>query len=65
MKKEIRISLDSEDFSCLVRGGILTVEDKELNILIALQDIGFHVMDCEISKAEQRIDIYKNHIKIN
>jgi len=45
-----RISLSEKDFQTLVSGGILTKD----NILISLQDIGWHVMmDC-IDQAYER-----------
>jgi hypothetical protein len=56
------ITLDDEDFKCLVRGGIITVNE---NLQIALQDIGFDKMYEAIESAEQRIDIYKGHAKGN
>ena len=56
----IPISLDENDFTCLVRGGVLTIKDEEITIMVCLKDIGFHRMDEAISKAEKGIDIYKN-----
>jgi hypothetical protein len=54
------IMLDQEDFTCLVRGGVLHVG----NLRIALKDIGFHVMDEAITKADNGIDHYKDHVKV-
>jgi len=56
------ISLDEEDFNCLVRGGIITV-DKDLKI--CLKDIGFHCMAFAIEKASKGIDIRKDHKRTN
>jgi hypothetical protein len=53
------ISLDYEDFKCLVRGGILTAGD----IKICLKDIGFDMMYEAMESAEKGIDIYKEHNK--
>jgi len=55
------VMLDYEDFKCLVRGGILTI--KNLNLDIALRDIGFHMMDEAITLADNKVDIYKNRIQ--
>jgi len=54
------IMLDQEDFTCLVRGGVLHIG----NLRIALKDIGFHVMDEAITKADNGIDHYKDHVKV-
>lgn len=61
---EIKIALDQEDFSCLVRGGQLTIKNDNVEIAIILKDIGFHVMEAEIASAELGNDIYKGHTKI-
>lgn len=50
------IMLNEEDFKCLVRGGVLRVNE---NINLALQDIGFLRMYEAIGKAEECIDIFK------
>ena len=55
----INIMLDEQDFACLVRGGVIHLG----NLRIALKDIGFHVMDELISKADNGVDIYKGHVK--
>jgi len=54
------IMLDQEDFTCLVRGGVLHVG----SLRIALKDIGFDVMDEAITKADNGIDHYKDHVKV-
>jgi len=64
-KLELTILLNEEDFACLVRGGILTIEDKDSDINIILKNIGFDQMDEAISRADQKIDIYKNHKRKN
>lgn len=56
---EQRVMLDEEDFACLVRGGTIIAG----NLKIALQDIGYHNMDDAITKADNKIDLYKDHIK--
>lgn len=61
---EHHVMLDYEDFKCLVRGGVLKVRKDGLDINLALQDIGYHMMDEAISLADQKIDIYKNHEKV-
>jgi len=68
LRKHIHISLDQEDFSCLVRGGVLTIAraDKEqaYTIKLALKDIGFGIMEAELASAQLGNDIYKGHDKI-
>jgi hypothetical protein len=68
LRNAIKISLDQEDFSCLVRGGVLNVAraDKyqSFTVMLMLQDIGFHVMEGEIASAQLGNDIYKGHNKI-
>lgn len=54
------IMLNYEDFKCLVRGGILTINNEQI---IALQDVGFDKMYEAIESAEQGIDTYKGHEK--
>ncbi len=54
-----RLLLDDEDFSCLVRGGILKI--PKLKLEIALSDIGFGTMYDKLSNAVNKIDTYKNH----
>lgn len=53
------IMLDEDDFTCLVRGGVIEFGD----LRIALRDIGFDQMDQCIDLAKDGINIYKNHIK--
>jgi hypothetical protein len=66
MKSDIRILLDEEDFKSLVSGGILIVEAKEANILIALRDIGFIKMYETIDLfAEEKEEPYQNRTRIN
>lgn len=50
------VMLTEEDFICLVRGGVLTVNSC---LRIALQDIGFDRMYKAIKSAELGIDIQK------
>lgn len=57
MNKNINISLDEEDFKCLVRGGVLHINDE---IKISLKDIGFFNMQEAIDSAVEGNDIYKN-----
>lgn len=68
LRKHIYVSLDHEDFSCLVRGGILTVaradKDYAFTIKIILKDIGFGIMEAELASAQFGNDIYKGHHKI-
>lgn len=63
------IKLDSEDFHCLVRGGVLQIEDERNNdtINICLEDIGFYNMNEMIDNLQEESSkylIYKNHVKI-
>lgn len=53
----MRISLDYEDFKCLVRGGILRVKKNDAEVLVCLKDIGFDKMDEAIMLAENGEDI--------
>lgn len=48
--RRMDIMLTEADFYCLVRGGVLTVND---HLKIALQDIGFDRMDIAIDSARQ------------
>lgn len=48
------VMLNEEDFKCLVRGGVLTV-NKDLRI--ALQDIGFFAMNDAVISAMRGTDI--------
>lgn len=57
------ISLDYEDFKCLVRGGVLKVYQHHQTVCICLKDIGFDKMDEAIGLADQGIDTYKDHEK--
>lgn len=54
------ITLDLEDFTCLIRGGVLTINE---NLKIALSDIGFMAMANALENAMLGKDIYKNHDK--
>lgn len=54
------ISLDDEDFRCLVRGGVIKIGDR---VSICLKDIGFDKMDEAIDMATRGLDTYKDHIK--
>lgn len=54
--REMNIMLTEEDFKCLVRGGVLVVND---HLKLALQDIGFDRMYKAIKSAELGIDISK------
>jgi hypothetical protein len=60
------ISLDEEDFRCLVGGGVLTVAHVNNRSVtkIVLKDIGFHRMDKSIEDADKGIDIRKDHNKV-
>jgi len=58
-ERERYLMLDSEDFACLVRGGVLHCG----NIKLALRDIGFSQMRNEIDHAELGEDTYKDHIR--
>ena len=53
----MNIMLTEEDFICLVRGGILRV-NEHLNL--ALQDIGFDRIHKAIKSAELGVDIRKS-----
>jgi hypothetical protein len=57
MKEKIFISLDEEDFKCLVRGGVLTIKDE---VIIILKDIGFFEMDKALDSAMDGKDIGKD-----
>lgn len=57
----MNISLDYEDFKCLVRGGVLIVGP----VKIVLKDIGFHMMDEAINLADSGVDIHKDHTKFD
>ena len=55
------ISLDEEDFRCLVRGGVIKYVDR---VSICLKDIGYTTMYDAIADAQTGIaEIYKDHIK--
>ncbi len=54
------ISLDEEDFKCLVRGGVIKFDDR---VSICLKDIGFDKMDEAITLADNGVDTYKDHVK--
>jgi len=55
------ISLDEEDFRCLVRGGVIKYDDR---VSICLKDIGYPTMYDAIADAQTGIaEIYKDHIK--
>ena len=54
--RRMDIMLTEEDFRCLVRGGVLRVNDR---LKIALQDIGFDRMDSAIQSARHGIELYK------
>lgn len=58
-KKDQYISLDEQDFKCLVRGGVLHCGD----IHIMLRDIGFDQMNRALELAMDGINTYKDHIK--
>ncbi len=58
------ISLDYEDFKCLVRGGVLKVHQDGFTVCLCLKDIGFDRMDEAITLADNGIDIYKEHEKV-
>ena len=58
---DLKIKLDEEQFRCLVSGGILTVNDGDLKIMICLSDIGFHRMDKAIEDADSgELPAYSN-----
>lgn len=57
MNENINISLDEEDFKCLVRGGILHIGET---IKVSLKDIGFFQMEAAIDFAAEGNDIYKD-----
>lgn len=54
------ISLDEEDFRCLIRGGVIKFDDR---VSICLKDIGFDKMFDALDSAAEGIDTYKDHIK--
>lgn len=55
------ISLDKEDFRCLVRGGVVKIGDR---VSICLKDIGYPTMYNAIADTQTGIaEIYKDHIK--
>lgn len=68
-QKPIKIKLDLEDFSKLVRGEVATPEnilDPSARVYIILADIGFCQMHREIEEAAETAlveDIEKNHQK--
>lgn len=53
------IMLDEEDFKCLVRGGVVHIQ----NLRLALQDIGFERMLNAIDEGTDPDNHYKDHIK--
>jgi len=53
------LTLDEEDFKCLVRGGVLHCGD----IKIALKDIGFDQMNKALELAMDGINTYKDHTR--
>lgn len=57
------ISLQDEDFACLVRGGILTINNNRdgTTVNIALKDIGFMQMNESLQLAMRGVDVYKAH----
>jgi hypothetical protein len=60
---EFYISLDEQDFRCLIRGGILQIIDKKNNsrCMISLKDIGFYTMYKALEDVgEGKEEIYKN-----
>lgn len=57
----MNIMLDEEDFKCLVRGGVISINKG--GVKIALSDIGFDRMDIAIALAVEGVDIGKNHEK--
>lgn len=62
------ISLDEEDFRCIVRGGVLTIKVKNdvyggSSIKIILKDIGFRRMCEAVEYATQGVDFRKDHEK--
>ena len=52
--REMNIMLDEEDFKCLVRGGVLRVNE---HLKLALEDIGFDRMEAAIESAKDGIRI--------
>lgn len=68
LKYPLVISLDAEDFGCLVRGGILKVGHfrygRNSLVCLALRDIGFDHMEEKIESAINGKDIQKEHVKI-
>lgn len=55
------ISLDEEDFKCLVRGGVIKIGDR---VKICLKDIGFTTMCDAIARVQVGLEEpYKDHIK--
>lgn len=52
--RQMNIVLDEEDFKCLVRGGVLKVND---HLKLVLQDIGFDRMNAAIESAQDGIGI--------
>lgn len=59
----IKVSLDANDFQCLVSGGILTIncDIPEHQIQIILKDIGFLVMDHCITQVDTgKVPPYSN-----
>ncbi len=54
--RQMNIMLTEEDFKCLVRGGVLTVNSQ---LKLALEDIGFNRMFDVLNSAVSGIDIQK------
>ena len=52
MSKEIRVSLGQKEFRALVRGGQVEIKRQGgPNVLLLLQDIGWHIMAAEVGEA--------------
>ena len=68
LRRQLNITLDQEDFACLVRGGVLKIahfnNGRNHLVHITLSDIGFDQMEEKIELATMRKDIYKEHIKL-
>ncbi len=62
---EIKIALNEEDFRCLVRGGVLTINDASQTVKILLNDIGFIAMTQAMHDAEGGVDNYVPHERSN
>ena len=65
-QRDVYVSLDEDDFNCLVRGGVLKIAyvDKRQVVQVCLKDIGFDRMDKAIDSAKRGNNIRQDHHKV-